>query len=199
MSRTNTEKTVEEQYMELFEEFRRQQGGGVRAKDVAEWIDAQGKLPKPTVDAVTVHTRKLKQAIRKKRIRDLRGRQIQPIVAIKVEKMTSGGQTTFEFVYDYLHEMTLDHALAHFNQKDDNITKQKKASTRNLQSCLDFNPNVQGHEDEFNYFDFVVQDASVAEVVEEVIEESEANSPYASDTVEGIAKQRQGRDATQPR
>jgi hypothetical protein len=204
MSGTSTAKAIDEQYLDAFKEFRRLAGAGVRIRDVAAWIDKNEKVPKPKINTIEIHARKLKQAIRKKRIRDLCGRQIQPVVAIKIEKLTAGGQKIFDVVYDYLHEMSLDHALCHFGQKEDNIAKQRRASTRNLQSCLDFNPNVKGHEDKFRFL-FILDDSGPA--VEESIEESPAQSAAVdvidASTLPGdiadVAKTRRARDQRQPR
>ena len=133
MSTTNTDKTVDEQYLALFAEYRELVGKGVRVKEFARWIADNKKLPEPVVDIAVLHARRAKNAIRRKRVRDLCGRQIQPVVAIQIEKMTRGGQKVMDVIYDYLHGMSLDHALTHFEQKDKNIGKQRKASTRNLQ------------------------------------------------------------------
>jgi hypothetical protein len=204
MSKTNMELTLDEQYLVVFHEYRQLIGAGVRVKDVAKFIVENEKIPKPSVDLVALHARKLKHAIRRARIRDLCGRQIQPVVAIKIEKMTAGGQKVFDVIYDYLHQMSLDHALSHFEQKDSNISKQRVASTRNLQSCLDFNPNIKGHEDKFRFL--FVMEASGG-VVEEVIEESTIQPPklpdgipaFPSDTADGIGKERRDREDRSPR
>lgn len=210
MSAKNTAKTTDEQYLDLFREFRQLIGTGVRIRDAAIWIDKNDKMPKPVVDSVSIHIRRMKRAIQNKRVKDLVGRKIRPVVAVKIAKMTVGGQQIFDVVYDYLHEMSLDHALSHFEHRDTNISQQRRAATRDLESCLDFNPNVKGHEDKFT-FPFMVEEPR--EVVVENIPESPVqpttlpvvDAPFASDvadgaaTPSGVAKERRGRDEGQPR
>lgn len=62
MSTKSMAKTTDEVYLDFLDEFRREHGGAVRMEDVAQWIDSNQLLPKPTINAVRIHTRKLKQA-----------------------------------------------------------------------------------------------------------------------------------------
>lgn len=73
-----------------------------------------------------------------------------------------------DVVYDHIHSMTVDHALLAFDQRNGNITKQKRSATRDLQSVLDNNPNVKGHEEKF-LFDFL-DEAPETSLVEKVTE-----------------------------
>ena len=80
-------------------------------------------------------------------------------------KIKEGDGKVSDVVWDHIHEMSLGHALASFDQRDININKQRRAATRDLQSCLDNNPNVAGHESQFQ-FDFMTEE-QVVETVEE--------------------------------
>ena len=64
--------------------------------------------------------------------------------------------------------MSLDHALLTFDQRDANINNQKSSAIRDVESCLENNPNVQGHEAQFE-FEFMVggQEAPIVEEIEE--------------------------------
>ena len=68
-------------------------------------------------------------------------------------------------MWDHIHEMSLDHALTSFDQRDANINKQKRSASRDLQSCLENNPNVAGHESQFQ-FDFMTEEQTVEEIQE---------------------------------
>ena len=170
MLTTSTARTADEIYLDIFQKFRDDNPGRrVRMEDVARHIHDQGLLPTPSVDVVQLHTRKLKQAARRKRINDLKGRKIRPWLAAKIERFTANGQKVFDVVWDHIHEMSIDHALSAFGQRDDVIKKQKRSATRDLQSFLDFNPNAEGHERQF-IFDFM--DEEPIEAMMETIEES---------------------------
>jgi|GEM_PF-2567520 len=169
MSVKNTARKIDDVYMDHFHEFRDRCGRAVRMEEVAKWIHDNQLIPDPHVDPVKLHVRKLKQAARKKRIRDLKGRVVREVVAVKIEKMTAGGQKILDVMWDYLHEMSLDNSLTHFDQRDQNITKQRLAATRDMESCLDFNPNVAGCRGQF-VFGFIMEEAArpaVAETIEE--------------------------------
>lgn len=175
MSATNMAKTKDEVYLELWDRFREETWGPWSAETFGRWIHANQLMPDPTVDVVKLHARKAKQALRRKRIHDLKGRKIRAWLAVKIEKMTSNGQMVMEVIWDHIHEMSLDHALSTFEQRDEVITKQRRSATRDLQSCLDFNPNVQGHDKQF-VFGFL--DEEPGEAVTESISESPGPSSY---------------------
>jgi len=163
-------KTTDEVYIDLYYQYRKLHPGRVRMEDVGLWIEAQRLLPSPRVSAASIHTRMLKQAARRRRMIDGKGRTVREIVAIKIERMTENGQKVFDVIWDQLHEMSLDHALIAFAQRDDVITKQQRAATRDVQSCLDFNPNCAGHEEQFR-FNFMYDEP--VPVVSETISETE--------------------------
>ncbi|MGQ0633955.1 MAG: hypothetical protein ACT4QC_05060 [Planctomycetaceae bacterium] len=174
MSRKSMGKTTDEVYLDLFEQYRKLHPGAVRMEDVGLWIENQRLLPSPRVSAASIHTRKLKQAARRKRMKDGKGRTVREWLAVKVERMTANGQKVFDVIWDQLHEMSLDHALSAFGQRDDVIAKQKRSATRDVESCLDFNPNVKGHEDQFL---FAFMDEAPVPVVTEKIGETDFLPP----------------------
>jgi len=151
MSRKSLGQTTDEVYLDLFQKYRQAHPGVVRMEDVGAWIEAQKMLPAPRISAAAIHTRKLKQAARRKRMKDPTGRTVREFLAIKIEKLTANGQKVFDVIWDQLHEMSLDHALIAFSQRDDIIGKQQRAATRDVQSCLEYNPNVKGHDDQFRF------------------------------------------------
>lgn len=175
MSTKSMAKNTDEVNLDFFKTYRLEHGGAVRMYDVAQWICDNQLLPDPTMAPVRLHTRRLKLAARKKRIRDLNGRKVRQVVAVKVKKMTAGGQKVFDVVWDILHEMSENHFLSHFEQRDNIITQQRLAATRDLLSCLDFNPNVSEQRGQVK-FAFILEESR--EMVEELIDESEV-SPTA--------------------
>ena len=171
MSATSTAKTQDEIYLAQWCQYRAAHPGPVVHKEFARWVYSQQLIPNPKVDLVKIHEQKIKQALRRDRIKDLTGRKINPWVAVKIEKMTANGQKLIEVVVDHLHEMSLDHALTAFGQCDDLISKQRRSATRKLQSFLEFNPNAAGHQRNF-VFDFMDEEPVAATM--ESIEESPA-------------------------
>jgi hypothetical protein len=169
MSWKSLGKTTDEVYLDLLEQYRQTHPGAVRMEDIGKWIEVRRLLPTPRMSAAAIHTRKLKQAARRKRMKDAKGRTVREFLAVKIEKLTANGQKVFDVIWDQLHEMSLDHALSAFAQRDDIIGKQQRAASRDVQSCLDFNPNVKGHEEQFR-FAFMVEES--LPVVTETIRET---------------------------
>jgi len=73
------------------------------------------------------------------------------MVPAKIERVDSNGNKYFDVVWDYLHGMSLDHALTHFSQRDENIERQRLAATRDVQSALENNPNLVGQDSQFRF------------------------------------------------
>lgn len=167
MSERSLAKSHDEFLLDLIDQYRRE-FGAFRAEEVTDWIRKNHLLPDPTVDPRRLLTKKIKQAMRRKHIRDAQQRKVRKFIAVKIERLTAGGQRIIDVVWDHLHEMSLDHALTAFQQCDDIITKQRLAATRNLESCLDNNPHVAGYERQFT-FGFMLEHR-VPQVVEEVSE-----------------------------
>lgn len=136
--------------------------------ELLDWAIENGyaDLPKPNPRAIL--KRDLKRALRAARIHDPQGRKVREMLPVKTDAVDAAGNGIFEMIWDHIHEMTLDHALAAFDQRDANINKQKRSASRDLQSCLENNPNVAGHESQF-LFDFMTEEPE-KQVVEEVEE-----------------------------
>jgi hypothetical protein len=81
----------------------------------------------------------------------------------------NGQMLLFDVVYDHIHTMSADHAMMTFEQRDENLRRQKRAATRDLESFLDNNPNAQGYRERF-LFEF--SDDSESEQVVQKIPES---------------------------
>jgi hypothetical protein len=138
-------------------------------EDAARWILSNGLMPAPTIDPVRLLTRKLKQAARRRRFRDPQGRLVRKMVAAKIERVDARGNTMFDVVWDFLHEMSVDHALTSLSQRDAIIEQQRRSATRDVQSFLDNNPSAHGYRSQF-VFGFMLEEA--APVIEEEVEET---------------------------
>jgi hypothetical protein len=164
--------------MDWFREYRRAHDGPVRIEDVVKMCLDEGHLDRnPKVDPQRWYTRIFKQAVRRRHFRDQQKRTVRELIAAKIQREGSRGQKYFDVVWDYLHEMSLDHALTAFSQRDDNFEEQRRAATRDLRSALDNNPNMAGHEEQFR-FAFVLEEPS--KIVTEAIEESPVQEPKES-------------------
>jgi len=169
MSRKSLAKTYSDFVMECFCAYRRAHPGPVRMEDAVRWSLDHGFLDRPKVDPIRWFTRIFKQVARTRRFRDQQGRDVRELLPAKIERIDAKGNKYLDVVWDYLHEMSLDHALTAFSQRDENIIKQRRAATRDLRSALDNNPNLAGHDEQFQFV-FMLEEA--ADIVTEAIEES---------------------------
>jgi hypothetical protein len=157
--------------MDAIEAYREAHGRQpFRMEDAAQWILDTGLLPAPKINAARLLTRRLKQIARRNRFRDPQGRKVRTAIAAKIKRLGAKDNMILDVVWDWLHEMSLDHALLAFSQRDSNILKQRRAATREVHSFLENNPNAAGHADKFKQLSFLVDEP--AEVIEEQIEES---------------------------
>ena len=168
MLRKNLAKSHDEFVWDLMDSYRDLIGGGYRMEDLSEWILKNEFLPPPIISSKKLLTRTLKQVARRRRFKDPQGRTVRQIIPAKHKRFDENGNMFMDVVWDYLHEMSADHALTHFSQRDENIEKQKLAATRDVLSCLENNPNVQGLENQFK-FGFMVEEPMpiVVEKIEE--------------------------------
>ena len=148
--------------------YRNRFGGGYRMEEVADWIVDNELLPEQKINQRRIITRKLKQAAQRRRFRDPQGRTVRHTLAAKYKRIDGNGNMILDVVWDYLHEMSLDHALTSFSQRDENIEKQRLAATRDVHSVLDNNPNARGYGSQFR-FGFMLEEPMpiVVETVEE--------------------------------
>ncbi len=171
MSRRSTAKTNEEYWKYVRSQFQKEHPGAFSDDALLDWALEHGYVDLPTPNPKTILKRELKRVLRAARIHDLQGRKVREMLPVKHEVVDASGNKVFEVMWDHIHEMSLDHAFTSFDQRDANINKQKEAASRDLQSCLENNPNVAGHEAQFE-FDFMMEE--VEPQVVEAIEESGA-------------------------
>ncbi len=150
MSKKSLAKTHDEMLIDLINEYRAAHGP-CSMEDVSAWILSTGKLEAPKVDPGKALTRKLKLAARRKRMKDAQGRTVRELVAAKIERVDERGNMVMDVVWDHLHQMSMSHALLVFHQRDELIEKQCQSATRDLQSCLENNPNLAGAAEQFEF------------------------------------------------
>jgi hypothetical protein len=157
--------TATEQWARLWRRYQSEHPGAFRVEDFVDWTLENNLADLPKVNPKRLLIRKARQATRAARIQDAQGRTVRELLPAKIPiKVDENGQTLlFEVQYDNLHTMSLDHALLAFDQRDDNIRRQKQLATRDLQSFLDNNPNAQGREHQF-VFDFVHEESQAQQV-----------------------------------
>jgi hypothetical protein len=172
MLRKNIAKSHDEFLWDLMDSYYDQNGGGYSMEELSDWILDQGLLPTPNISPKKLLTRQLKQAARRRRFKDAQGRTVRKMLPAKHKRQDDNGNMYIDVVWDYLHEMSADHALMSFSQRDENIERQKMAATRDVNSCLENNPNVLGHEDQFK-FGFMVEEQMP--IVIEKIEETKTS------------------------
>jgi hypothetical protein len=169
MLRKKLAKSQDEQYWDLMDAYHDRYGGMYTMESVTNWIRDNDLLPEPKINPWGIVTRRLRQAARRRRFKDPQGRTVRAMLPAKHQMVDENGNLFMEVVWDYLHKMSLDHALTAFHQRDENIEKQKLSATKDVQSCIDNNPNVKGHEDQF-VFGFMVEESR--DIVVEKIEET---------------------------
>ena len=168
MSKASSAKKAADHWRSLWRQYQSEHPGPFRPGNVVDWAVENGLADLPKINPRTILVRDLKRAAREVKITDPQERVVREMLPARVPFFDENGQMYLDVVYDHIHSMALDHALLAFDQRDGNITKQKRSATRDLQSVLDNNPNVKGHEEKF-LFDFL-DDAPVAQSVEKVTE-----------------------------
>ena len=186
MSQKSLGKSTDEVYLDLVEDYLRLFPGRVKPDAFGRWVEMNGLLPNPKSSAAKIHSAKLKQAFRRKRKLDPQNRKVREWLPAKIEDWSSG-QLTMDVVWDKLDEMSLDHALTAFSQRDAGITKQKRAATRDLESCLENNPNLKGYQ---QLFQFSFMEEEPVAIVEEKISESAIQPNPLPDDPAGPGKPR---------
>ena len=166
MSKRNTV-SPDEVLVKLIHDFRRKHGA-CRIEDVTTWIRENNLLPDPKFNPAAAMTKRLKQAARRKKLRDGKNRSVRELIAANVERLDERGNRYIDVVWDHIHEMTVDHAMTAFSQRDDIIAKHRRAATRDVESFLEFNPNAIGHSEQFEFAFMVEQPVPV--VVEHLTE-----------------------------
>ena len=162
------DKSGNDLWLGLKDRFVKENPGPFRAEDLIDWAIENGLADEPRIHPRRIMTQKLKRAFRSARIRDKQGFIVREMLPAKIERADENGNLIFDLVWDHIHEMSLDHAFMAFDQRDENISKQKKSATRDLKSCLKNNPNVQGHELQFQ-FGFMTEEPQ-EQVVDELKE-----------------------------
>ncbi|MHC4401184.1 MAG: hypothetical protein ACYTG0_16035 [Planctomycetota bacterium] len=168
MSKRSLARTLTQQWESIWREYQSEHPGAFADDDLLDWALKQDLVDLPRTNPRALLKRQLKRALRAARIRDPQGRKVREMLAVKTEAMDANGNRIFEVVWDHIHEMSLDHALTSFDQRDRNINKQRLVATKDVQSCLDNNPNVVGHESQF-VFDFMTEEteAQIVETIED--------------------------------
>jgi hypothetical protein len=154
MSKANSAKTGAEYWQFLWRKYQQKFPGPFSPNAVVDWAVANGLADLPKIDPRKLLVRDLKRAAREIKITDPQQREVREMLPAKVPIVGADGQMFMEVVYDHIHSMSADHALLAFDQRDENIVKQKRSATRDLESFLDNNPNAKGHEHQF-VFEFL--------------------------------------------
>ncbi len=175
MSRKSLAKTGAEYWEFVWKQFKNDHPGAFSDDALLDWALENGYADLPRPNPRTILKRELKKALRAARIHDPQGRRVREMLPVRIDAVDAAGNRMFEVIWDHIHEMTLDHALTSFDQRDTNINKQKRSAGRDLQSCLENNPNVAGHESQF-LFDFMTEELE-AQVVEEIQESERPANP----------------------
>jgi hypothetical protein len=175
MSKASPAKNSAESWQFIWREYQREHPGAFRPIDVVNWAIERGLADLPKINPRSILVRNIKRAAREIKITDPQDRIVREMLPARIPFFDENGQMYLDVVYDHIHSMTVDHALLAFDQRDGNITKQKRSATRDLQSVLDNNPNVKGHEEKF-LFDFL-EDAPAKPTVEKVAESPTGKAP----------------------
>jgi len=158
--------TRAEYWESLWRRFRSKHPGAFSDDALLDWALKEGRVDLPCLNPRAALKRELKRALRAARIRDPQNRRVREMLPMKVKD--EDGKVV-DVVWDHIHQMSLDYALTTFDQRDIDINKQRQAASRDAQSCLDNNPNVVGHESQFQ-FDFMLEERE--EQIVETVQES---------------------------
>lgn len=166
-------KTNLEYWQWAWRKYQREHPGPFVAEHFVDWGLTNKVFDLPRVNPVKILIRKAKAAARAARIKDKQGRTVRELLPAKVplEFDEHGNALLFEVRYDHIHSMSANHALLAFDQRDENIEKQRNSASRDLASFLDNNPNAKGREHQFT-FNFQREEAE-----KQVVQKIEASSP----------------------
>jgi hypothetical protein len=168
MSKATLQRSDADQWLDIRDAYQLKHPGPFRPEDVVAWAVENGLCDLPRINPATMLVNRLRRALRSARMRDSSGRLVREMVPARFERVDENGNYVFDVVWDYLHSMSLEHALRSFDQRDRNILKQRHSASRDVQSCLENNPNVKGH-DQLFLFDFFVDEAET-QAAEEMAE-----------------------------
>lgn len=158
MSKAKTGKSQQEYWEWLQDKYKKLYPGGFTAESFVNWAVEEGYIDDPKINPRGLLVKKTKQALRSRRIVDKQNRKVRGYLPAKIPTGTdSNGNLIFDVVWDHIHEMSADHAFLSFDQRDKNITKQRRSATNDLFSFVDNNPNADGLESQF-LFDFMIND-----------------------------------------
>ena len=144
MSKVGSAKTTSEQWQSHWRKYQSEHPGAFRPKKFIDWAIAKELVDIPEEDPRDILVRAFKKAAREIKIRDPQDRIVREMLPAKVPCIDENGQMFLAVTYDHIHSMSADHALLVFDQRNENIGKQKRSATRDLQSFLDNNPNAKG-------------------------------------------------------
>jgi hypothetical protein len=168
MLQKNLANTVPEHWAFVCREYRKGHPGRFSDDGLLDWALKKGYVDLPRPNPRAILRRQLKGVLRSARIRDPQGRKVREFLPVRTDAVDMAGNKVFQVIWDHIHEMSLEHALTAFDQRDANINRQKRSARRDLHSCLENNPNVEGHGSQF-LFDFMTE-GTEPQVVEEIRE-----------------------------
>jgi len=170
MSTQSLANTPVEHWHICCERYQELHPGPFSVRRFTKWAVQEKLVDLPEVDPMRMLIKTASEAVKKFRVRDKQNRLVREMLParVPVEVDENGNGLLFEVRYDHIHTMSTDHALLVFEQKDENINKQQRSATRELQSFLDNNPNGAGRQKLFQ-FGFV-QDATQQQVVQTISE-----------------------------
>lgn len=184
-------KTQTEFWEYIYRLYQAERPGPFRMEDAVDWALENGLADLPEVDPRKMLIKQARTAVRAARIHDPQNRKIRAFLPAKLERIDERGNRIFDVVYDHIHRMNLDHAFNAFEQRDENINRQRKSASRDLASFLENNPNAKGYENQF-VFDFMLEGNTVDTI--EIIEE---DPPVPTYKMLGVVVSSDTKEATQ--
>jgi hypothetical protein len=139
MSRKNFSESESEYLKRLLDEYRDGHSDEpFTMYDVAYWAHGSKKWIPPNAQIIRDLAARLSRAAKLKKHTDLQGRRVRSMHAAKYPKIGKNGQLTFETMWDYMEEMSLEHATVSFTQR----WHQLVGGARSLKTDVDsFNDN----------------------------------------------------------
>jgi hypothetical protein len=151
MSAASLAKKNCEYWRGLWEQYQSDHPGAFGVESFSEWALKNDPELMPKVNPKAVLRRRIRQALREIRIKDPDGVIVRGMLPAKTPAFDGNGNMVFDVKYDHIHRMSADHALLAFENRDENIGKQRRSATRDLQSFLKHNPNAKGQEHNFTF------------------------------------------------
>jgi hypothetical protein len=143
MATTQTRKSYQDALDEIVDQYLLAHGNRpIEIWRVAEWAIAQGLWEPRRHNPTRELAKQLARALRTRRVTDPQGRSVRAMHAVRYERVDQNGNRISEAVWDYIFQMSREHAERSFDQRWQHIADKSESLQKDIASFNDNNPNA---------------------------------------------------------